>query len=73
MAASGLKMVSVRLAPRVQEGGRFSLHLVGRQKLDTTKPDVSIALFQPIGADARRWPDRRADRPEPDGRACRAS
>jgi hypothetical protein len=50
MAASSLRAVSIRLAPRVQEGGRFSIHLVGRQRLDASNPDISIALFRPLGA-----------------------
>ena len=42
--------MTVRLATKAQEAGRFSLHLVGRQAIDPTAKELAIGLFQPINA-----------------------
>jgi len=48
-ATGGLRLVTVRLGPKAQESGRFSIHLVGRQDIDATGHAVPVALFRPIG------------------------
>ena len=48
-APLGLRLLTVRPGARVQGGGKFSLHLVGRQAIETAATDLAIALFQPIG------------------------
>ena len=48
-AAGGQKMVTVRLGPKAQEAGRFSIRLVGRQAFDPAGKVVPVALFQPTG------------------------
>jgi len=45
----GLRLLTVRLGPRAQDGGRFSIHLVGRQPVDPAAPAVTVGLFPPIG------------------------
>jgi hypothetical protein len=42
--------VMIHLASRVAEGGRFRLHLVGRQAIDPSAGEVSIGLFSPADA-----------------------
>jgi hypothetical protein len=47
----GLRLLAVRLDPRrVQDGGRFSLHVVGRQRLDPSRDVAAVGFVQPIGA-----------------------
>ena len=45
----GLRLLTLRLGPKVQEGGKYAVRLTGRQPVDLKNEDVSIALFQPIG------------------------
>ncbi|MFO0910252.1 MAG: hypothetical protein U0794_18230 [Isosphaeraceae bacterium] len=45
---AGLQLLSVRLLPRLQEGGRFSLHLNGRQPYLTGR-DLNVGLPRPVG------------------------
>ncbi|MGE3817928.1 MAG: hypothetical protein AB7I30_00690 [Isosphaeraceae bacterium] len=45
---TGLGLMTVRVTPRVQDAGRFSLQIVSRQRSDPSKP-VSIGLVQPLG------------------------
>ncbi len=52
VAARGLKLVTVRLGPKAQESGKFSIQVVGRQALDQTARLARISLFQPVGVTA---------------------
>ncbi|GAC1465759.1 MAG: hypothetical protein NVSMB9_05680 [Isosphaeraceae bacterium] len=47
---TGSRLLSLRLRPRVQEWGRFTIHLVGHQSVERSAREVAIGLFQPIGA-----------------------
>ncbi len=49
-APGGLRLMTVRLAAKAQEAGRFSLHLIGRQAIDPSTKESAIGLFQPINA-----------------------
>lgn len=44
-----LRLLSLRLGPKAQEGTKFTVRVVGRQKIDATRRDVRLALIQPIG------------------------
>jgi hypothetical protein len=44
----GLRLLAVRLLPRVQDGGRFGIHVVGRQGLDPAR-EAKIGLLRPLG------------------------
>lgn len=46
---AGLRLLTLRLGPKVQEGGKYAVRLTGKQPLDLKKEEISIALFQPIG------------------------
>jgi hypothetical protein len=50
--AIGPRLLAVRLDPRrVQEGGRFSIHVAGRQAIDaSTSKGMAVGLIQPPGA-----------------------
>ena len=45
----GLRLLTLRLGPKVQEGGRYAVRLVGKQAIDPGGEVVAIALFQPLG------------------------
>lgn len=44
----GLRLLTVRLLPKVQEGGRFGLHVVGRQGLESAR-EARVGLLRPLG------------------------
>ena len=46
--AAGLRLLTVRLLPRVQDAGRFGLHIVGRQPLVPAR-EARIGLLRPLG------------------------
>ena len=46
---AGLRLLTLRLGPKVQDGGKYSVRLVGRQIIDPEKKDITVALFHPIG------------------------
>lgn len=50
LGIGGLRLLTLRLGPKSQAGRRFTFRLVGRQALDPSARDASIALVQPIGA-----------------------
>ena len=43
----GLRLLRIRLGPRAEQEGKFTLHLVGRQAIDSDRGDVTIRLVQP--------------------------
>jgi len=45
---AGSRPLTVRVAARVQDGGRFSLQVIARQPIDPSKP-ISVGLIQPVG------------------------
>lgn len=45
---AGLRILTARLLPKVQDGGQFSLHVVGRQGLEPGR-DVKVGLLRPLG------------------------
>jgi hypothetical protein len=44
--ADGVRLLTLRLTPRAQEGGAFTVLLKGRQAIDPSRP-VVVTLFQP--------------------------
>jgi hypothetical protein len=49
VSVAGYRLLTVRLAPKLPEMSKVSIHVAGRQSIDTSR-GVNVALIQPIGA-----------------------